>query len=125
MPLSAPHISPGRPRSWRTFAFGDEKGRDENVSVAGSKRTSALAVHSVTQTMSASSTNTAYAIGRAPGSFHSFHPLAGSYSPSWPTFHSATQTRLRESHHTRRAPWFGVGGWSTVAPPVARSIRPR
>ena len=66
-----------------------------------------------------------YGIAACPDGNVYFASLAGSYRASWPTFHSATQTRLRESHHTRRAPWFGVGGWSTVAPPVARSIRPR
>ena len=41
-PDSAPHTSPGRPRIWRTAASASGTER-ANVSVSGSKRTSALA----------------------------------------------------------------------------------
>jgi len=39
-----------------------------------------------------------------------------------PLFHSLTQMRPLESDHTRRAPWLGVGGSTTVALPVFTSI---
>jgi hypothetical protein len=59
----------------------------------------------------------------APGSFHAFQePSAGSCIDTLPLFHSLTQIRPFESDHTRRAPWFGVGGSTTVALPVAGSI---
>src|SRR5947207_2780357 len=74
-PDMAPQTSPWRPSISRTFAFGDGCARTTKVSVAGSKRASPFAPQSVTHTMSASSTNTAYAIGLVPGSFHSFHDV--------------------------------------------------
>ena len=38
-----------------------------------------------------------------------------------PAFHSLTQRRPLLSLHTRRAPWFFVGGCTTVELPVLRS----
>src|SRR6202521_5838700 len=82
-----------------------------NASVVGSKLTMALLPQSLSQTVSCGSTQTAYAFGRPPGSFHSRHsPERGSYRATCPAFHSLTQIDPCESVHTRRAPWPGVGG---------------
>lgn len=88
----------------------------------------ALPVHSLTQTMSRSSTYTAYARGVGPGSFQVRQRLAGVAAAGLcidrlPLFHSLTQMRPRLSLHTRRAPCFGVGGSTTVDSPVFRSLR--
>ena len=56
VPDSAPQTSPGRPSSWRTEAPRLLLGKLSNFSVAGSKRTIALARKSVSQTLSLSST---------------------------------------------------------------------
>jgi hypothetical protein len=40
-----------------------------------------------------------------------------------PLFHSLTQMRPRLSLQTRRAPWFFVGGSTTVDSPLRRSMR--
>jgi hypothetical protein len=56
VPDSAPHASPGRPSIWRTEAARLLLGKLSNFSVTGSKRTMALAVKSVSQTLSLSST---------------------------------------------------------------------
>ena len=53
---SAPHSSPGRPRSWRTEASGLGSSMASNASVAGSNLTIAFPPKSVSQTMSRSST---------------------------------------------------------------------
>ena len=54
-PDSAPHTSPGRPSSWRTFA-SVRSGTRVNFPVAGANRQSPLRPKSVSQTMSLSST---------------------------------------------------------------------
>ena len=56
VPDSAPHASPDRPSIWRTAAPRLFDGKLSNFSVAGSKRRIALAMKSVTQTLSFSST---------------------------------------------------------------------
>src|ERR1700730_5896905 len=56
VPDSGAHTSPGRPRIWRTLAPGRSLGNTSNFSVAGSKRTMALAPQSLSHTMSRSST---------------------------------------------------------------------
>jgi len=56
LPDSQPQSSPGLPSSWRTLAFGLSLAKTLNRSVAGSKRTMALAEKSVSQTLSLSST---------------------------------------------------------------------
>src|SRR5262249_59002075 len=55
-PDSAAQTSPGRPRIWRTFALRRSLGNASNFSVSGSKRTTALALHSLSHTLSRSST---------------------------------------------------------------------
>ena len=65
----------------------------------------ALAVKSVSQTLSRSSTHTEYVRGEVPGSFQAFQVLAaGSYLLTLPLCYSLTQRRPVESLHTRRAP---------------------
>ncbi len=56
VPDSAPHASPGRPSICRTCAFGLSLGKRSNFSVRGSKRRIALVDHSVSHTLSWSST---------------------------------------------------------------------
>ena len=105
MPDSGAQTSPGRPRICRTFAPRLSLGNTWNFSVAGSKRTIALAPKSLSHTTSCSSTYTAYARGLSPGSRHIFHVCAlGSYTLTLPEFHSLTQIRPLLSDHTRRAP---------------------
>src|SRR5205807_1280029 len=76
LPDSGAQTSPGRPRIWRTLAPRLSLGNTWNFSVAGSKRTMALALHSLSHTTSCSSTYTAYARGLSPGRCHVFHVLA-------------------------------------------------
>src|SRR5258708_3391139 len=50
VPLSGSNTSPGRPRIWRMSVPGRGKPKRSNFSVAGSKRYTALPVHSLTHT---------------------------------------------------------------------------
>src|SRR5258706_895587 len=56
VPLSGSHTSPGRPRIWRMFVPSRGNPKRSNLSVAGSKRYTALPAHSLTHTLSRSST---------------------------------------------------------------------
>ena len=58
VPLSPPQAAPATPSIWRTFAFGVPDGKPRKLSVAGSKRTIALAGKSVSLTSSERSTQT-------------------------------------------------------------------
>ena len=51
VPDSAPHISPDRPRIWRTFELGVDCGNISNFSAVGLNFTIALAPKSLNHTM--------------------------------------------------------------------------
>src|SRR3954467_13425834 len=63
-------------------------------------------------------------MGLLPGTRQARHARpAGSYIENWPLFHSLTHSRPWLSLQMRRAPWFAVGGVTTVDSPVRRSMR--
>jgi hypothetical protein len=70
-------------------------GKLSKVSLSGSKRTMALAVKSVSQTLSRSSTHTEYVhVAEAPGSFQAFQDFwQGRTLLTLPLCHSLTQRR--------------------------------
>ena len=92
------------------LAAGRGRVSTSNFSLRGSKLSMALLLHSAAQTMSLSSTYTAYTCGSAPGAFQLRQllapmPSAGSCMERLPLFHSDTQRRPRLSDQTRG--WLG------------------
>ena len=95
-----------------------EAGRRVKRSVRGSKRTSAFAPKSVSQTTSRLVDVDRVGLRRGAREL----PLAPAAArrvvaaEPGPAFHSLTQIRPRESDQTRRAPWSGVGGCDAASP---------
>ena len=58
VPLSPPQASPATPSICRTFAPGRSEGKARKLASFGSKRTTAFAAKSVSQTLSEGSTQT-------------------------------------------------------------------
>ncbi len=124
VPLSGSHTSPGRPRIWRTLrprakaealellARRIEAQHRVAAEVADPDRVALVDVDGV-----------GARVRRPAASMRASCFAAGSCTDNCPQFHSLTQMRPRLSLQTRRAPWFCVGGSTTIESPVVRSMR--